>query len=1090
MYEHYDPLARVFVNRDEFLEWMEEACNRCGEKSVLLHVHGLGGIGKSTLLDHWRHTIQESIIVDFSRHIDIMDRLDILARGAVRFGLKLSRFDLLWAIRLRFVKGVEPARETGREWAIEAISNIPFIGVLGNIATTIKTIGQEVGPRLTRRMGTVGSWFQSRLGKDYVGKVLDILWRDPRHAQFLFFDALLEDFNNRKDADTPIRILMDHFEHVDDERKLWRYKERDISELELWYVFLSSLSNCVCVTASRTPLPPVMLQEATIELMELQPLDLVSCIDLMKKKGLQDEEIQAVIANVSGGNPFVLNSICDLAEIGNFVPMDIESLGTESLEEVRVRTWRRLFNEAEGLFEIIDRAGLLPFFNQEILGIIVPSLKTEHWDRITKLSFVTERGDEMYELHDLAVELIRSELGEKLPPLAMAVAEALETAATKQADLGLLGMSLSTKALADEEDAAKSLKKIIKEFDESNRFTDALTLLQSIRFESDFGKAVLERSRGLVFMQLNRVAEAEQSTREAISLFELLNEKTSEKHRIDVALALNDLAMLMRKTRRLEDAEKLYEQGLQIYRDLAEKEPNEYMKMVASAQVRRGNLFNETGRSSEAEDCYREALSVYRELAEKEPEIYLDYVAWSLNNLGIMLASLGRYAESESMLSEALTIYRGLVEQVPDKFTQFLAWTLNNIGTLFESTGRIPKAEQAYRESLENYRILANKIPERFELYVATCSYNLGSQLLVIGNSDEAETLLQESLSVCRKLSEAAPEVFIRYLPIPLNGLAALYRQTGRSIESEQTVNEALKILRELAEKTPRMFTSNIASALNNLGIILRINEKYSEAEEAFTEGMELFEGLLEESPDLVVKEFVIILTNYAIMKQKINQIDNAEQMCQRALTLIDQHTSKFVHELHRVRALNNMAIIVGDSERWSEVDTICRGALEIEEKSAKEMPELFQPLIPITLNTLSIALGELGRESEALEISEDSLKRFRVLFNQAPAIFGSHLISVLNNQGILLKKEEKLDEAEKILREAVSIGETLGSKDTQPFKSLLMKVLGNLIVLLTSLEKPKEVKVIKNRLSELGSQEIPTSDLWIVIEQEENILE
>ncbi|MFW9968114.1 MAG: hypothetical protein ACFFEA_13245 [Candidatus Thorarchaeota archaeon] len=61
MYEHYEPSGRVFVDREEHLDWMAEALERCKERSIVFHLRGIGRIGKSALLDHWTSTIGSSI---------------------------------------------------------------------------------------------------------------------------------------------------------------------------------------------------------------------------------------------------------------------------------------------------------------------------------------------------------------------------------------------------------------------------------------------------------------------------------------------------------------------------------------------------------------------------------------------------------------------------------------------------------------------------------------------------------------------------------------------------------------------------------------------------------------------------------------------------------------------------------------------------------------------------------------------------------------------------------------------------------------------------------------------------------------------
>jgi hypothetical protein len=379
------------VNREEYLEWMEQALQLCGENSVVLHLRGIGGIGKSSLLDHWSSTIESTIRLDCEQYSEFYTRLNVLAKGAVLLGVSLRRFDLLWQIRQRFVEGVEPVKEKGREWARDVVMAIPFIGSLASIGSAVKAVGSEVAPKLKRRYGDVAKWLQTRLGKNHVEKLLEILWKDPRHAEFLYLDALLEDINNRKNLDSPILFLVDHYEYVDSENPRWRYSGRQITESQLWCVLLTSLSCCVGVMASRRS----MSEQPDIDIEESEIIELgqESCIELLDLRKVTDSELQEKIVSISGGNPFVIGTLCDMAESGSLSLTDIEDLRADTLEEVRLKTWKRLFREAQDLLGFVDRAGLLPFFNRSVMNIISPEMKTDQWQRLTSLSFVRNRGD-------------------------------------------------------------------------------------------------------------------------------------------------------------------------------------------------------------------------------------------------------------------------------------------------------------------------------------------------------------------------------------------------------------------------------------------------------------------------------------------------------------------------------------------------------------------------------------------------------------------------------------------------------------------------------------------------------------------------
>ena len=78
MYKHYETSDEVFVDREEHIEWMNEALERCKKRSVVLHLKGIGGIGKSSLLNHWMKSHEKTIRLDceqynFIRAISLME---------------------------------------------------------------------------------------------------------------------------------------------------------------------------------------------------------------------------------------------------------------------------------------------------------------------------------------------------------------------------------------------------------------------------------------------------------------------------------------------------------------------------------------------------------------------------------------------------------------------------------------------------------------------------------------------------------------------------------------------------------------------------------------------------------------------------------------------------------------------------------------------------------------------------------------------------------------------------------------------------------------------------------------------------------
>ncbi|MFW9793977.1 MAG: tetratricopeptide repeat protein, partial [Candidatus Thorarchaeota archaeon] len=566
MYEHFRPSDRVFVDREEHLDWMSEALTRCKEKSIVLHLHGIGGIGKSSLLEYWHSTVERSIILDCSRVTEFFSRLNTIAKGAVRLGISLSRFDILWSIRQRFVQGVEPAKEEGRGWAMDVLAPLPFIGSLTGIGTAIKTISQKISPKLTGKYGSLGSWLQSRLGKDYLEELLEILWKDPRNAEFLYLDALLEDLNHRKDLENPVLLVLDSFDEVDDDEPRWNYRRRKITEAELWFVFLSSISNSVGVVASRKALPKNMDSSLNIEVTELGDLDDESCLELLVKREMIDEDLQRKITEVSGGNPFILDTICDMFSMEGLSWEDVESFRADTLEEVRLKTWKKLFSQVKDLEPIIERVALLPFFDKSLLEIIVPGLKTYQWEQLTQFSFVKERDDGSWILHDLAKELVIAELGRQLSTLVQEVSRLLEDESEERSNLSLRGLAISVEALVSEEDAVAKAKEVITHFLRKDASEEALEILANIVFRTEIGKAEHIGLQGWALDYETRYAEAEAALRESISVFEELHETDFVNYSASLGQYYYLLAEVLTDTSRFSEGEEYFLRAIEIQR--------------------------------------------------------------------------------------------------------------------------------------------------------------------------------------------------------------------------------------------------------------------------------------------------------------------------------------------------------------------------------------------------------------------------------------------------------------------------------------------------------------------------------------------
>ncbi|MHA2142521.1 MAG: tetratricopeptide repeat protein [Candidatus Thorarchaeota archaeon] len=1057
MYKHYESSDDVFVDREEYIEWMDDALIRCRKKSVVLHLKGIGGMGKSSLLKHWIKTKERTIRVDCEHYTEFYDRLNVLAKGAVLHGVNLQRFDVLWQIRQRFVEGVEPVKEEGREWAKDVVLAIPFIGSLASIGSALSAVGTKVTPKLKGKYSTIGKWLQERLGKNHIERLLEILWKEPRHAEFLYLDALLEDFNDRKDIDAPILFLFDHFEYVDSENAQWRYLGKKITQAELWTIFLSSLINCVSVMASRKP--AVKREDLDLEETELTELDRESCIEMLELRGVPDKELQDRIVSVSGGNPFVIDAICDMSETGEISVGDIESLRAETLEEVRLKTWKRLFSRAQDLLGLVDRAGLLPFFNREIMNITAPKMKTAQWNALINLSFVRVRDDGTFVLHDLAEELVRTELGNRLQDIAEEVARLLKKASEKEDDYLLLSLSLSVEAVAAPQKALEKLKRFYLRVAYRPIYSKLIVLLDTLKIKTEVARIFILYLKGWSLMWLGRYADGEQAIRAALE-----NPSELTKDYTDLNLTHLELhgrlflAGLLDMSKRPIEAEREYREGIENYRKFSEREKSKGRLMDP------WNFF-----------------------------MYMAFLQW----FGAFLVNLGNYEEAEERFNEILSL-KGDFQKVMIEFEPEIAWTIIadtylQISRIYGRMGRMAEAEEALQGALDGPIHLW--IERDVLIYLFDCLEKSGKAI-------EAENALREGLRISRVFYEQDPNmsfsgwaVLVRNLVL----LAAFLRKIGKYSEVEELVKESRQIAKQHAP-SEGLDSDAVVWPLDEFAILLRHLGRCEEAEEAHTEELETFRKSSDKYPDNYRLVLIKALNNLAILLRYTDKLAESEEMYQEALANVELESTDSLVDIGRYladilskasvksRILNNYSILLKQTKRFSDSEKTLREALEIKRKLTQEFPEnmLFLSELATSLNNMGVLKVQTERKREAMALFQESLKIRRQLVDISTDYFLPGLPRILNNLGILFRRLNQPEEAQKVYQEALSINENLMSKEPRVYQKKLVQTITSFHNLAFETGKTDEIEKLSNRLKELGVDEIPQDDR--LCEEEEEI--
>ncbi len=242
----------------------------------------------------------------------------------------------------------------------------------------------------------------------------------------------------------------------------------------------------------------------------------------------------------------------------------------------------------------------------------------------------------------------------------------------------------------------------------------------------------------------------------------------------DVAISMDNLAVLHKNLGRYSEAEPLYKRSLEIGKKvLGEEHPD-----VAITMNNLAMLYGETGRYSEAEPLCKRSLEIQQKLLHKDHLL----IAKSMNNLAELYRETGRYSEAEPLYKRSLEIRKKFWgEEHPD-----VAITMDNLAVLYGETGRYSEAEPLCKRSLEiRKKFWGEEHPD-----VASSMNNLAVLYWQMGRYAEAWPLLEKVMGINNKfLGEEHPRV-----ATDMSNLAVLYACTGEHRASHRHFNRASQI--------------------------------------------------------------------------------------------------------------------------------------------------------------------------------------------------------------------------------------------------------------------------------------------------------
>ena len=252
---------------------------------------------------------------------------------------------------------------------------------------------------------------------------------------------------------------------------------------------------------------------------------------------------------------------------------------------------------------------------------------------------------------------------------------------------------------------------------------------------------------------------------------------------LDVAISLNNLALLYQDQGKYAEAELLHERSLKI----REKTLGSEHRDVAVSLGNLAQLYSAQGKVAEAETLCKRSLTVSEKvLGQDHPG-----VAISLNTLAVLYLASGKSAEAESLHKKCLVIW----EKTRGPEHPYVASSLNNLGLVYSVQGRYTEAELLYRRSLAiREKIFGPNHPD-----VANSCNNLAQTMFLEGGEKLSNVLLFVERSIhILNATDAYPDRRINAYTLR----ARLHKQNGAL---DNALSDLIRALRSIEVLRPQI---------------------------------------------------------------------------------------------------------------------------------------------------------------------------------------------------------------------------------------------------------------------------------------------
>ncbi|MBT2542435.1 hypothetical protein J7E99_17345 [Streptomyces sp. ISL-44] len=403
-YRRVSALQRQFFNREGLLAVYDEELHGISGRPRILNVVGVGGIGKSRLLQELRHRTPDAFR---TARLDLQlptlrqqeDALAVLRTEFGAQGVKFDRFDIAYAVlwqrvhpQLQMDRRNTPFAEES-EVLSKILDEAMGLPVFGTAAGLVRLTGRAMANRQRRH----------RIEADPTLQELDSLSNaELGHAvTYLFAEEMCQSAEEK-----PYVLYVDAYEAmVPTPLPGGRSFATDAWVRDL----LGQLQGGLTVLASRESLPWAVYDrdwEAVIRKAPVDGLPMSARLDLLAQAGITEIPRQRSIAEASAGVPFYLHLAVD-THLQN--PARFEDAGTS--EEIVQRFLQHVAPDEVRILELLSIARTFDLDVFRAIGRnfdLPTNLLT--WESLTAYSFAYPLSQGWYRLHQLMIAALQGHL--------------------------------------------------------------------------------------------------------------------------------------------------------------------------------------------------------------------------------------------------------------------------------------------------------------------------------------------------------------------------------------------------------------------------------------------------------------------------------------------------------------------------------------------------------------------------------------------------------------------------------------------------------------------------------------------------------